>query len=733
MRNSQPTVAWTCILLIATLCSSAGAGSGNIAILPANNGKKLVNGIIAKVDSRWTDGWGYRPVRVTLSVRKTNKDRNIQVVLLPNSYSKFDTPLALTANVEIPQGEREVTETIYVPQQQPWSNFRTEFFENGRKLKDLSMDMGFGWNTNYGVDGPRLLMVDSDAPGIADDRADIVKTLKEASRKSKDVRLFDLPDAEKFQYLTQANFQRSVTLDAADLAELERSGDLESLRFVATVPNLEILPPTDLPLNHVGLSGIDLIIISLADLTEMSESEPARFKALDFHIRAGGNLVVYGEFEVIPRTESLLKIDQPWTSAKTSDFTDKVTTTYAEMESSNEPVYRRRRRAEQESAAKKLPPTNFAPHGLGLVVTIQAKDPYEQSVAFWQWVLKTIGFDRLTWSDRHGISLVQNNPDYWDFMIPGFGAAPVKRFLGVICMFIIVIGPVNFYLLRRARRLYLLPITVGLAAFLTTIAMLAYAVVSDGISTRVRLRSYTLLDQKADHNIAATHCRHSYLAAIAPSDGLIFPNHTCVYPILPYFDHTREREETVTRIGKRVLGRGYLRSRSTTQFLSTDVLETEQRIEVNQDATGRIEDAKNMIGVTITHAWIRDGKGELFQARQVAPEGKLSLELVDGKDARTLFNKIAADNRPKPPPGLDKGVNRTMFGDLGSRRYYYYQSGPVYSNTSILAKGTGNAPKFFTKKLPNTYLLITETVPPFVATGTSAEEEAGYHIIEGRW
>ena len=47
---------------------------------------------------------------------------------------------------------------------------------------------------------------------------------------------FDLPDARKFQYLTQNNFQSSVVLDASELAELGRSDDFESLR--AEVPGM---------------------------------------------------------------------------------------------------------------------------------------------------------------------------------------------------------------------------------------------------------------------------------------------------------------------------------------------------------------------------------------------------------------------------------------------------------------------------------------------------------------
>ena len=148
--------------------------------------------------------------------------------------------------------------------------------------------------------------------------------------------------------------------------------------------------------------------------------------------------------------------------------------------------------------------------------------------------------------------------DYWDFMIPGFGQSPVEGFLGVITLFILVIGPLNYYLLKKFNRMYYLPLTVVAAALLTTLTMMVYAVVSDGVATRVRLRSFTLLDQEGDENIAMTRCRQSYLAALSPSDGLIFPSQTCVYPILPYNNdynnnYGKRAETLLEQSGRRAL------------------------------------------------------------------------------------------------------------------------------------------------------------------------------------
>ena len=91
-------------LLPATVCF---AGGGATVKLP--QGKRVQNGIIADLDCRWVDGMGHRPVRIRFSVRKTNRDRNITVHLFPNSWGDNAGGTRITAEVEIPQGEKQVT------------------------------------------------------------------------------------------------------------------------------------------------------------------------------------------------------------------------------------------------------------------------------------------------------------------------------------------------------------------------------------------------------------------------------------------------------------------------------------------------------------------------------------------------------------------------------------------------------------------------------------------------
>lgn len=715
----------SCILISAVATTPCVAGSGYKIVLPFN-GQKLKNGIIAEIDTRWVDGFGYRPVKISLSARRAKRDRTIKIVLLPESHSSFKEPLRVEVEMEIPEGKKEVTRTFYIPQQSPWSAFRAEFYEGGRMLKDLSMTRNAAQtNSSINLDSPCLLIVDTDAPSLHVDRTALVRQLAKEQTSN-------LPDTRKFRFMGTEYQRRNYTQEQQNRdIKSERATDYETLTDLQRIGNVEIIPPTDLPSKYIGLSGVDLIAISLNDLEELAESFPERFQAVDYFIRNGGNLILFDAENVAEGTVNLFG-PLKWTPANKLQFRN-ARLSFSEMVS---PTNVQKPNSNRRDLSK-LPDVLLGTHGMGRVATIPLADPYEENVEFWQWILASIGTDRLTWGDRHGISLLRANDDYWDFMIPGFGASPVESFLGVITLFIICIGPVNIWLLKKSKRFFLLPLTVGIAATLTTLLMLGYALVSDGISTRLRLNSYTELDQRTDQAVAATHSRHAYLAAIAPSGGLVFPDHTCVYPVTPYYDYNLEREESiVTRQKTRRLQKGYMRPRATMQFLTTNVEPTEAGVQIAFGGDGiTIANATNGVGVPVTHAWIRDGNGDLYFATNTDVDQPFKLASAEDEEARQQYYQIALANKPKPPEGLDKTVN-PMFMNGGQYRYYS-NSAPPSSNTALLNRMINShgskLPNFFTDAKPNTYLLLTTAAPAFVHHGTDGKQMAGFHVIAGSW
>jgi hypothetical protein len=133
------------------------------------------------------------------------------------------------------------------------------------------------------------------------------------------------------------------------------------------------------------------------------------------------------------------------------------------------------------------------PAGLGWVVAVAHPDPFPASQADWQWLLGSISTRHQIWSTRHGMSYLSYNRGLWNWFIRGVGAAPVFSFLLLATLFAVVIGPVNYLLLGRIHRLYLLLVTVPAGAAVVTLGLFAYAILSDGLGVKARIRSYTLL------------------------------------------------------------------------------------------------------------------------------------------------------------------------------------------------------------------------------------------------
>lgn len=99
--------------------------------------------------------------------------------------------------------------------------------------------------------------------------------------------------------------------------------------------------------------------------------------------------------------------------------------------------------------------------------------------------------------------------------VPGLGDAPVRGFVLIIVLFAIVVGPVNFTLLKRRRRPLLVLLTVPALGFGTTALLLGYGLVQDGLGVRGAATSWTFLDQPQREGAALT--ARTLFAGIAPA------------------------------------------------------------------------------------------------------------------------------------------------------------------------------------------------------------------------
>jgi hypothetical protein len=376
--------------------------------------------------------------------------------------------------------------------------------------------------------------------------------------------------------------------------------------------------------------------------------------------------------------------------------------------------------------------------GRGQIIAFGHDDPLTeiQQPESWIWVFNSMGQERWSWYRRHGVSLQRENRDFWEFLIPGVGLAPVTAFQVLITLFVLAIGPVNFYLLQRWRKLNLIMVTVPLSALAVTGALLLYALVADGLGVRARARSLTEIDQRRGEAVCWT--RLSYNAGLRPSQGLAFPTDTAVYPIEHdangnYYGQNRQRR-TIDWGQKQYLGSGWLNARTPTQLLTVSVRPAAHKLTIKETAVSPPV-VENLLGTRIQQLMLVDSNGDAFYAQGIAAEAKVALTPATSAQNTAKLTQLHQLHRPQRPPGMDNSYS--LFGVNRRFRNVYYNQGydmdAVTQATSILERGLQGLTERDRLKQPRSYVAIVDRSPEMSFGLVSVREEAGFHVIVGKW
>ncbi len=746
-----------CLFAIAWLfADQAFAGNGGVSVLP-QPGTLNTSGVNLIVDSRWVDANGYRPVRIEIIPLKAPAaaDRQFRVVVKPQGYNGGGRD-AISQIIELEQGAMKATASIPVPQDVPWYAVVVDVFEDGRLHEDLSGDQlnwasGNNWNWNEGT--PSILAIDSRAPTM-NQREAWLQVMQaqgiDAAKKLYDEELADIrnlvrifPDNQNSgSFVTDKRSQQTYALEIFN--ELK-----------ATVKT-EILPPEELPERWIEFSSFDLIVISLPDLVDLAKRRPKVLRALAEWTRAGATLMIYNtgdEFAGLPQIEKLLQLP-PRPNADTAKF-----------RGWREPAKKDRgelrglvdangnRRYPQQAYTTNASPTLIVeepgegdvdkawpfvirPAGMGNVIAF-ANDPFPGSQRHWNWALNSL--PGMSWNptQRSGASQQQRNEDFWNFLIPGTGQAPVMSFLVFITLFVVIIGPVNYYMLQSRRRLYMMLLTVPIGAFLVTMSLFLYAMLTDGLGVKSRLRSYTVIDQRA--GVGASTSRQAYYASLAPSRGLMFEDDTLVVPFL-HEPTTRHGQRSIRRVVNwserdQQLKSGYLSSRSLSQLLVTKAAPTKAQLRVGQ-ARGDQLPVKNELEATISYLLVKDADGKYFTGTNIKP-GAAQLTAVESDAAATELSKKLHAFKPDFPEGYDASMHDSQM-DIFSfgPRYYgrWGNSNPTAQAQSQLERRLARFGHLGSQPLENRSYVAIADKSPLVPLGASRTRQySSLHVIEGNY
>jgi hypothetical protein len=755
------------IALVVGLATSARAGTGAAVTFP-QPGTKIKSGLLMTIDFRGVDANGYRPVRVefkTITGAPLTADRQIRVVLTPNSYNAQSTT-QVTQVIELPEGSTVTAATIAIPQSALWYSAKVDAFEDGEKLTDLSSP-GIGWpGTNYWdwtEARPTVLVIDSNVPDRLT-RDSLVMNVK--SRGADPNPTYTLPEVRILNNLFP-DPNRSNTYFAD-----QKNSDATLLSQIADLPRLEMLPPTEMPERWIELSQYDLTIISLADLKTLATKESTKLEALADWAAGGPLLLITGvgnDFAGLAEIERVLKLPKlpvpqgaqedfrGWTPADNehhrpnlrSDFED----FQASMRPANTPNWQRQvypqprfnrpgvnpyATNDDQLAAPPQTPFVLRPNSLGVIVAIASDRPFPGKETDWIWVFNSVPRNHWMWYQRNGFSLHRTNDDYWTFLIPGVGEAPVVSFLLLVSLFAVLIGPVNYMLLGRSQRLYLLLITVPAGAVIVTGSLFTYALLTDGLGVRLRARSFTDLDQTTGR--AVSWSRQSYYASIAPSRGLTFPDDATVFRILHMpstSPRTGEPEQFVRWDEDQHLTDGYIASRTASQFMVLRATQSAAKLTVREGAAAADPpNATNDLNTDIRLLVICDSRGAWWTTENLAGESSAKLSPTTPVAAADMLKKLYGADPPGFPRGYDPNLhNNALSLFIPNYSWYNVDGGsslPVMAS-SLLELNLANSTEPARALVPRTYLAVTKSSPVVPYGVPSVREESSLHIIRGRY
>lgn len=757
-----------CLALLVAMSPTLFA-AGPIVTLPFP-GVKPKSGLILQIDCRGIDANGYRPVRIQvrpISGTPLPADRQLRLVVQPNSHGLQTAP-SVTKIIDLPEGSTAVDATLDIPQSGLWYSMNVEVYEDGDKLEDLSQPY-IGWPaTNYWdwtEARPTVLAIDSDTPAPAQ-RDSLISTFK--FQGSDNSPTYNLPDIRNLIWVfpdPNRNVPGGITIGGGT----PQISDANLLSQLADTPRTSLIPPEELPSRWLELSQFDMAIISLADLQILAKQHPERLQALSDWAATGPMLIVYGvgtSFENLTSVESALKMPplppgdndyRGWIPADPQRHTEELISAREDILDSYEQAtraqpmfgpnyYPQQARpytnisgTETVLPSPPTPPFVVRDFRLGKVVAYAAEQPFPGEPNDWKWLFNHVPRNHWMWYQRNGFSLHRTNDDYWTFLIPGVGEAPVISFLLLVSLFAVLIGPINYMFLGRARRLYLLLLTVPLGAVVVTLGLFSYALLTDGIGVRLRARSFTDLDQRSGR--AVSWSRQSYYASLAPSRGLVFPDDATVFPIIhepgrlrgsgPQTRMTWDEEE-------QHLQSGYIFSRTAAQFMVLRAGESKEKLAVREGrAKGQPPQVTNQLATHIKYLLLRDKYGDHWSAENLKPDDATNLKPADLKKAGDQLLALYKENPPDFPRGYDPNMHNNAISLLmpsyGWMNVDTASSQPAMAS-SLLESNLATSTRPGTHELGRkTYVAVTRSSAAVPYGVERVREEASLHIIRGRY
>ncbi|HBJ35454.1 MAG TPA: hypothetical protein DDZ51_12020 [Planctomycetaceae bacterium] len=302
--------------------------------------------------------------------------------------------------------------------------------------------------------------------------------------------------------------------------------------------------------------------------------------------------------------------------------------------------------------------------GPGILVCCSHEDSALGS--YFQWLrMQEMTGTRLSCVVNRGVEPIAGDGRFWNWTIPGVAQPPVYTFIGLLFLFVILVGPIAYRKLTQLGRGYLMFFVAPILAAATTLILFVYGLIADGLGTQARIRQVTWLCEQDGG--AVQYWRSTYFAGFRPSDGLRFPSSTRVEPyrsseFSSWYMMNRGDESTLGTITLSDQGMnlssGFFPSRQQRQFVAYRPLEDLGGLSLAVDDVDGVANVTNRLAFDLREVVVCDADGAHWYCETLAAGVTQPMKVMEAIEVSAKLSDLYMRQMPVAPPGIVRGGRR---------------------------------------------------------------------------
>lgn len=257
--------------------------------------------------------------------------------------------------------------------------------------------------------------------------------------------------------------------------------------------------------------------------------------------------------------------------------------------------------------------------------------------------------------------------------IPGVGALPFRAFIVLMLIFGALIWPVNFYYVKKRGQPVLLLLTVPLIALASSVIVVLYGLLGQGIDTDVVSESVAVLDQRVGV-VSVAEARATY-SGWAPGRGWVLGAGTGLFALkeIDSWDRSLPIHRIIREDGEERYSSAFLPSRMQVRQVFLSDRASRLRLDVSADGS-----VSNGLGVALDELLVHHMDGSWSYTGEPLEEGaSRSLERVAGRPPTETLEQLAfdvSDGNPLPRGTYAARLSQDAFCDWGGLEVNQVQS-----------------------------------------------------------